>query len=126
MDSLIDELLELVPDVIGVEPFLSTDSHGEVTYGELVEYPARFIGRTKIAQDSDGQERVSNIQAVILGAYSVSPQDRFTVPERFSLDPNSTDIRMRQPAAISIDRETDENGAHHSTVYFWTGRLRGY
>lgn len=124
---LIGELAELFPDDVTVEPFVSADENGDATYGTAFTVKARVIGRTKLVADSDGQEQVSSVQALLAGAFGVTAEDRFTLPVRFSTNSrNPSDLGARQPRAISIDRETDENGAHHETVQFSNSRLRAF
>ena len=117
-----EDLAELFADTITVEPYLSETRYGVPTYGASFPCSAKVTGRTKIAIDSDGVERVSNCQVVIKGAFGVSPQDRYTLPVRFSINPLATTpeglLEGRQPRAIAVDQESDENGAHHETVYF--------
>ena len=117
-DSLIADLSDLFADTITIEPYLTEDRFGKPTYGSSFECRAKVSGRTKTAIDTDGNERISNCQAVLAGAFGVTPQDRYTLPERFSLNPQENNIEDRQPRAIAVDQETDENGPHHETVYF--------
>lgn len=119
-------LMDMVPDTVSVEPYLSTDAYGKVTYGPSTEYRTRVLGRTKMVLGYDGKERLSGATVVFMGEYGLTVNDRFTLPARFSMDPADSDIAARQPQCLSIDRETDENGAHHTTVYFSVSRLRGY
>jgi hypothetical protein len=129
--QLVDDLLDLMPDVVIIEPYLSQDRFGNATFDVAFEVPARVIGRTRVAIDTDGNERVSNVQAVLGGNFGATAQDRYTLPERFSVNPQAaTDAEKliaRQPRAIAVDKETDENGPHHETVYFSTSpRNRGF
>lgn len=124
---IISDLLELFPDDVIVEPFASADENGKSTYSTAFTVKARVIGRTKLVADSGGQEHVSSVQATLAGAYGVTAKDRFTLPLRFSTNPRvPADLVARQPRAISIDQETDENGAHHDTVQFSNSRLRAF
>jgi hypothetical protein len=128
MGPITSDLLALFPDTVTVEPYLSEDRFGKASYGAAFDCPARVIGRTRMTMDTDGQERSSNVQAVLAGSFGVTPQDRYTLPERFSINPlDTSDITHRQPTAIAVDKETDENGPHHETVYFSPSpRLRGF
>jgi hypothetical protein len=121
------ELMDMFGDDVIVEPFLSVDSHGVVTYGPPTTYPARVIGRSRMALDADGREHVSNVQAMFPGEFGLSAQDRYTLPVRFSSAPRDPDnLYGRQPVALAVDRSTDENGPHHQTVYFTLTRSRGF
>lgn len=125
--QLVGDLISLAADTVTVEPFVSVNEYGVVTYGSPTSYRCRVLGRSKIVLDPDGQERLSGATVVFFGEYGLSVFDRYTLPQRFSADPNDpSNLIARQPRALSIDRETDENGAHHTTVYFSIARLRGY
>lgn len=110
MDPIVDDLLDLFPDTITVEPYVSSDGKGKATYGAGVDRTARISqGHHKIIRMPDGQERVSTIMAVFAGAFNITAKDRYTLPARFS---------PRQPVAISVVHSSDENGAHHERVFF--------
>jgi len=123
-----DDLYDMFPDRITVEPFVSVDEEGNATYGTpVLNVPARVIGRTRTAAGPDAQEHVSNVQAMLPGEYGFTANDRYTLPVRFSLNPNDpSDLYARQPRAIAVDRSTDEDGAHHQTIYFAVIRARGF
>lgn len=109
-DPIVDDLLDLMPDEIGVEPYISSDGRGVRSYGPLVNRVCRISsGHHKIVRDASGQEKVSTIMAVFGGAFNITAKDRFTLPVRFS---------PRQPVPISVVHSSDENGAHHERVFF--------
>jgi hypothetical protein len=126
--SVLPDLLELFVDTVTIEPWLSDDRYGKPTYGPAFDCPARVIGRTRVAIDGDGQERVSHVQAMLAGNFGATPQDKFTLPVRFSLRPAvPTDLVARQPEAVAVDKQTDENGGVYEVVYFSpTPRNRGF
>lgn len=110
MDPIIDDLLDLFSDVVGVEPWTGSDGRGKATYGASVDRVARITaGHHKIVRDAAGQERVSSIRVVFGGAFNITAKDRYTLPVRFT---------PRQPIAISVVHSSDENGAHHERVFF--------
>jgi hypothetical protein len=120
-------LQELAVDEVIVEPFVNTDEYGQATYGSPNTYRCRVLGRTKMVLDTDGSERLSGATIIFMGEFGLTTMDRYTLPVRFSANPTDPlDLQARQPKAMNIDRETDENGAHHTTVYFAVARLRGY
>ena len=117
-DPIISELLDMFADTVTIEPYLGENRFGKANYGPAFECRAKVTGRTKTAIDSDGNERVTNCQVILAGAFGVTVQDRFTLPVRFSLNPQAANIEDRQPRAIAVDQESDENGPHHETIYF--------
>lgn len=114
-------------DTVTVEPYVSMDAYGKVTWGAPVSYRTRCLGRSRVVFDIDGKERMSGVTIVFFGEYHLTVFDRYTLPLRFSAEPNNpSNLEARQPQCLAVDRETDENGAHHTTVYFSVSRLRGY
>jgi hypothetical protein len=112
-------LMDLFPHTIDVRRKLSASGFGDVTYGSIETVPARIIGRSQTVVGGDGQEYVCSVQAMLPGPYNFSTDDEFTLPEEFSVDlANKTDPQTRRPKPIAIDKESDENGLHHETVYF--------
>lgn len=119
MDPLIADLLDLMVDTVGVEAPGSESETGVVTYGTQTNVSARVFGRLQDVLGDDGKEHTSRVQATLAGAFGVTVRHRFTLPARFSTNPaNTSDLAARQPKAISVKHESDENGAHHEVVYF--------
>ena len=107
---IIGDLLDLFPDTIEVRRALTFDGYGNVaTFGPVETFPANIIGRTMTVLDKSGIEQTSTRHVIIGAPANTSVRDEFTLPARF--DP-------RVKPAISIRYATDENGAHHETVFF--------
>ena len=124
-----DDLEDMFPDDVTVERFLEDDNEGNTQYDEAnpVTVKARVIGRMRSAPGTDGQEHISNVQAMFPREYGFTVRDRYTLPMRFSLNPaDANDVAARQPKPLAIDRSTDEDGAHHQVVYFAVLRVRGF
>ena len=108
-DPIIAALADMFPDELSYEAPDSIDGEGEITYGAAVPIPCKCSRGHRLARDRDGREQISTVQAELAGVFDVDADGRFTLPTRF--DP-------RQPKAINVDRETDENGPHHEIVMF--------
>jgi hypothetical protein len=122
-----NDLADLFPDDLIVERAGASDENGDRSFGAPFTIKSRIIGRTKLVADADGNEHVSSVQAVTKGAFGLTAKDRYTLPLRFSTNPNdAADLVARQPRAIAVDNESDENGAHHETVQFSNARLRSF
>lgn len=107
--EIYSDLAELFADKVLVSGFVSADELGERSYSAGVNVPCRITGSHRIVLDREGQQRLSTMQMICKGAYSLTPDDLYTLPARF--DP-------RYPQCISVQRHTDENGEHHETVFF--------
>jgi hypothetical protein len=103
------ELLELMPDTVVLEPYLSQDSYGQATYGAASTYQAHIGGGgTRLGRNADGSEIVSNADIHLASVVGVTVQDRITLPARWS---------PRQPRILKVDLLSDENGAYSDVVY---------
>lgn len=106
MQEIVSALLDMMPDTITVQR-VTTDEFGAETLSTLGTFRAYISGPVSESR-SRGRMQKSSVTAIVAGT-GFRVTDVFTLPARFS--PN-------QPKATSIDRATDENGAHHETIYF--------
>lgn len=106
---IVPDLLDMFPDTVVQEAYVSQTGKGAESYGTPVNRAAHVSQRVQIVKDPSGQERVSRVMAILAGAFGSTPQDRYTLPARFN--PN-------KPKAIAVSHHTDENGPHHEVVYF--------
>jgi hypothetical protein len=102
------ELLELMPDTVVLEPYLSQDSYGQATYSAASTYQARVSGKVKKVTDANGSERVSMVTVYLASAVGVTVQDRITLPARFV---------PSQPKILAVGLLSDESGAYSDVVY---------
>ena len=126
-DEIVSALLDLFPDQMSVEPYVSANAYGDKTYGPSFDVTCRITGRMKMVRGMDGQEHVTNIQVIVAGDYFITPEDRVTLPVEYSTHPQDpTDLAARRPPVLAVDTEHDENGPHHQTLYFYTARSRTF
>lgn len=109
MSGILDDLSDMFPDEVSVEPLTGEDRYGKKTYGTAVVYRAFVFGRIRKVMTMEGQEKVSSVTAVIASSAILDVKSRYTLPVRFT---------PRVPVVLAVDNSTDESGAHHSTVYF--------
>src|SRR4051812_36546524 len=110
--SFPDELADLFPDTVTVSVLSAPDYEGNTSVLTSVDLPARVTGKIKSTYDIGGNEKMSSVQALFPGAYGLTVDMEYLLPERFI---------PRNPRAISVGHATDESGAHHERVYFyWT------
>ncbi len=107
--SIIAALAGMFPDELIYEPPDAIDGEGDIDFGPPVPIPCKCVGGQRLTRDREGREQISTVQAQLAGVFDVVADGRFTLPTRF--DP-------RQPKAINVLRETDENGPHHEVVMF--------
>lgn len=108
MMNIVHDLLELLPDTIVVTPVGTFDGFGAETPGTAKTYRAWVAGRIQQVRMADGKIIRSTVQAIVAGT-GIKVTDVITLPSRFT---------PRQPPIIAVDKATDENGAHHDTIYF--------
>jgi len=108
--NLLDELQDMFPHSITVEPFVSSDGRGKKTYGAGVPRKCRIAqSNTKIIRDDTGIEEVSTVNAVFAETFGVTSKDRFTLPSGFV---------PTQPEGMAVTKAPDENGLHHERIFF--------
>lgn len=109
MAPIIDDLIDMFADVIGVETAGVPDGEGTITFGPSVNRICRIGGGHTLVRDRDGRQQVSTVQVWIAGSFGLNADDRYTLPAGF--DP-------LQPKAINIGKWRDEDGAHHEKIFF--------
>lgn len=109
--NILPYLADMFPDTVIIESFVSETDKGVRTYDTANprSYAAFVYGKIRMIRTMDGQEKISNVTVVLATTETVTTKDRYTLPTRFQ--PN-------QPIALNVHFHTDENGAHHSTIYF--------
>lgn len=110
-NEIVTDLLDMFADTVIYEPRLTTDGKGKATYdvANPVTIRAMVYGKVMQVRDPNGHVVKSTVQAILAGHNNVSVLGRFTLPARFA---------PTQPKALAVDKFSDENGAHHETVYF--------
>lgn len=109
-DAIVNDLLDLMPDELLAQP-VALDAYGDwVASGAELAVPCYVEGNNQLIRDAAGREVVSSVQAYCGGAFGLSAEGyRYTLPARFTPRENLT--------AVSVGKVSDENGAHHETVF---------
>lgn len=102
-------LADMFPDTVVWEAVTPGGGIGSDTTAAPVNLTCRVSGKIRRVRGLDGVERVSTVMMVVPSTPGIKTGDLITLPTRF--DP-------RQPSIIAVAKQTDENGAHHETVYF--------
>src|SRR5574341_2104202 len=108
MESILEDLGELFRDEVEVTP-RTFNGYGEETLGTMFKVRAKTSGRHQQVMDRNGKYVTSSVEAIVKGAYGLTETHKYRLPSRFS---------PREPDAGAVAQRTDENGAHHETVYF--------
>lgn len=103
----IEEWTDMMPDTVTIEPFVSRDAFGDKTYGTARVYTARVQGKNEVVRTRDNVDAVSTVQVYVDWTPTISPDDRITLPSRFS---------PTQPPILSVQPVSDEAGPHHQVV----------
>lgn len=98
--------LDMCPHSVVVEPYVSTDQYGALSFGAPVTYRARVQGKDRYLANVSGEEVVSSITVYVAGIVGV--KDRITLPAPFS---------PSQPNILNVSYVSDENGQHHTVIY---------
>jgi hypothetical protein len=108
MEPILEDLDEMFPDTITITG-QTFDGFGEPLPTSTIVVKAQVFGRLRQVRGASGQTIDSTVQAVIKGAFGLTVKHKYVLPPRFV---------PRSPKALSVNQATDENGAHHETVYF--------
>nr|WP_321349801.1 hypothetical protein [uncultured Methanoregula sp.] len=99
------EIDDILNDEITVEPYVSRDAAGKITYGPAVTYPAFVTMRIKMVKSQSGQDAVSNCSIMLDGAVVL---DRFG-RDRITIDPGTANARSPQILALEDAKDGDGN-----------------
>ena len=102
------EFRALMPHLIIVTPYSAQNRYGEPTYGTAKEYKGRVQQKVRQVRDLTGEERVSMVTIFLDTTDAITPRDKLTLPAGFT---------PQTPPIISVARQSDEAGLHHSVIY---------
>lgn len=115
MSDFISELLELMPDFLGVIPGSLDNTGGFVPSGAVINLSCRLEGGNVRITDVGGQERVSSYQVYVGSDMILDAVDfRYNLPARYP------GPKVSVPA-MKVDNESDEDPvtpASHAVVFF--------
>lgn len=106
---------DLMTQAITIEPRAGQDIADTPVYGTPVSYRCRLVGKRTQVLNAAGENVVSN-QTCYLGTRDpVDPMARVTLS---TADVFSTSDNAIHPPILAVGRYPDENGAHHTALYF--------
>lgn len=73
-------MLDLMPDEITIEPFISFDVSQAPTYGAAVTYSAQVVAEWSKVISPNGRELESNVRVLIPERVHIDPRSRLTLP----------------------------------------------
>lgn len=100
-------VIDMLHDLIGVEPLLSRDSYGVPVYGPAVEYRGRLTQKTRYVRTKDGSTVQSSQEWVGQPIPTMSVEDRVTLADG------------SRPIVLNVTTYKNEYGADdHTKVLF--------
>lgn len=91
-------LLELMPDQVTIEPFVSESSARVITYGAAVTYQAQVLPYVERVTDAvSGRDVKSALQVIVPEQLSVDPRSRLTIISPAGFTPATPPIRAIRP-----------------------------
>ena len=110
----IREFRDFLVNTVTLERMETRDAYGAPAWGVPISYPARVVGKTRLVRDARGRETVSRYTVYIGATPAVTPEDRITLPDEYSLGSTAT----LTPPILSVGQFPDESGdLHHVVVY---------
>ena len=103
---MIEELLDLLPSTVRLEPHMGADVYSKPSWGNPVEAAARVVYVEHKTTDDAGQEIVARGKVFLGGVYSVTTKHRITLPDG------------TQPPIVRVNKYPDESGNDHEVISF--------
>lgn len=103
-----NELLQLLPHTITVQPYTGYNNDGSGIPGTAVEYRARIVGKVMAVRKDRGVE-ITNLMTIYVDTTDViSANSKLTLPSEFSGDGD--------PMIFAVNHYVDEKGMHHAVI----------
>jgi len=103
----ISDFTDMMPHTIQLSEFSgSNDSYGAPVYNSPVSYAARVSYKPTLVKNKEGEEVVARGVAWVGSAIVVNTEDQIELPDGTT------------PPVLAVDSLADEDGLHHSKVYF--------
>ena len=99
---------DMMPHTVTRRPATGRDAYGKPTYGAAITYQGRVSYKTKrITSRTSGQDVIASGNVIVMGVIAdIHVDDLFTLPDGSI------------PLVINWSTVADEEGDHHTTVYF--------
>ena len=104
----ISDFSECFTSTISIAPLNSWDGYSKPTYGVPVDYSARISERNVKVRNAQGEDVVADGDILLESSVVVPPESQVTLPDGSN------------PVIISVNRAYDDNGLHHTRLYFST------
>lgn len=109
MDPIVNDLIDMMPDIMVVAPITRNGMGTIGTPGTSFNVSVKIKEGEKLVR-GEGKTVTATIWAITGGVYGLNLTDfQYTLPARF---------RPRKPEPVAIGNATDENGMHHQIIYF--------
>ena len=105
---MLDGLSDLFPHVVNVTR-QTFDGWGKATAGASFTVPSYVYGEASRVTNGKGITVDSKYKMVTNGYFALSEADAFVLPAQF---------HVVSGACVAVEDHSDEDGAHHQTVYF--------
>lgn len=104
---MISDWADMMADTVTLAAVASRDAYGRPTFSSTTSYAARVVYKqTRIVNRTNGQDSIATGVIWICGTPTLGIDDQITLPN------GST------PVILNWELLPDENGAHHTKVYF--------
>jgi hypothetical protein len=103
---MIEELLDMLPHKVRLEPLIGGDLYNKPGYGNPVEVAARVVHVEQKTTDDAGQEVVARGKIYLGSLIGVTTKHRVTLPDG------------SQPPIVRVHKFPDESGDDHEVILF--------
>jgi len=102
------EFLSMMAHTVRITKTVSRDEWGNKLGGAIHVVPARIIGKRRKVLSTAGEEVISETTVYMATTSGFTPDDVITMPSGYL---------PLQPEIISVTRQSDERGLHHTVIY---------
>ena len=102
------ELQSLMAHSVRITKCDSRDAWGNKIGGAIHVIPARIVGKRRKVMSMTGEEVISETTVYMATTSGFTPDDTLTMPSGYL---------PLQPEIISVTRQSDERGLHHTVIY---------
>lgn len=102
----VSDFTDMMPHTVTHATVASRDTYGAKTYNTATSYTARVTYKPTMVRSADGMEVLARGVVWLMGSPAVDPDDQITLPDSTT------------PPILAAELIPDEDGAHHTKVYF--------
>lgn len=102
----VSDFADMLTNTITVSEISTRDAYGKPTYADGVEYTCRITYRDQLVTNREGQDITARGNILIAGTTAIGADAKVVLDDG------------TEPKIIATKKVFDENGAHHTRIFF--------